>query len=422
MPETEIDAPALLAAWTKLARSAPSAALERYRPLVRARRLASDERSRYALELALGLSWDRQAVAALDLFHEVEPSDLDDYALAWQARAALWAGDWREVERSISAMSDAQRGQARWRYWAGRVAEQRRHPQEADAFYASVLGDDNYYAAMAAAHLQRPALPHLEILAQDSPLLNEVALFPAFVRARELFRAGLLERAVAEWQYGLGLLDASERRQAILLAALWGWHDVAVATATQEGVFNDYELLYPRPYAALVEAGAKQNALETPLLFGLIRQESLFRIDAGSAAGALGLMQLLPETARRVARDTGHAIPQRADLFDPQVNIRLGAAHLRSLIDGFDGNLAVALAGYNAGANAAERWLPPTPLDADIWIENIPYNETREYVQRVLWHSVVFAWLASGEGKDTGSWIARVDPRDPAVLVGATSR
>jgi soluble lytic murein transglycosylase len=109
-----------------------------------------------------------------------------------------------------------------------------------------------------------------------------------------------------------------------------------------------------------------------------------------------------------VARRNGRPAPTRSALFDPAVNVPLGAAELRAMLDRFDGVLPVALAAYNAGPNAAARWLPPSARDADVWIENIPYNETRTYVQRVLWHSVVFAWLASGEPQDTQSWLGPI--------------
>jgi soluble lytic murein transglycosylase len=415
-PDKQVAPAILLDVWTRFARTDPTAALERYKPLVKARKLAGAQRARYALELALGLAWDRQADKALEFFGRAAVSDIDDYALAWQARSALWAGDWKNVEASIQAMSARQREEARWRYWAARAAAQRKDAERAEKLYASILPDDNYYSAMAAARLRRPALPHLETLPVDSALLGKVASRPAFVRAHELLRAGLRVRAIAEWQYGLESLDEAERLQGIQLAALWRWYDVAVATATRERVFNDYDVLYPRPYRELVTAGARRNGLEPPLLYGLIRQESLFRLDAGSSGGALGLTQLMPETARRIARGLGWTI-RRADLFDPEVSITLGGAHLRDLIDRFGGQRVVALAAYNAGANAAERWLPNQPMDADIWIENIPYNETREYVQRVLWHSIVFAWLGSGKGQNAGIWIGPVIPTGYRALL-----
>jgi soluble lytic murein transglycosylase len=399
---------ALLAGWTKLARNDPAAALDRFERLAAA--VGPDRTTPYALALAFGLAWDRRASEALDLFAAVPAAQLDDYALSWAARAALWIRNWPEVERTIAAMSSAQRDQPRWRYWAARAAAQRNDDDRAESLYESVLPSDNYYAASAAARLKRRAEPHPEVLAADDGAVASLAALPAFVRARELLRCGLRGPAVTEWLNGFGALAAGERAQAVHLASRWQWHDVSVATATRENVFFDYSLLYPQPYDREVQAAAKLVDLDAPLIYGVIRQESLFRADAVSTAGAVGLAQLIPETARRVARTWRQPVPGSAELFDPAVNIKLGAAHLRDLVNRFDKQTVVALAGYNAGENAADRWLPPAPLDADIWIENIPYNETRDYVQRVLWHSVVFHWLDSGRGENLESWLVEVTP------------
>lgn len=405
---------ALLAGWRKLARNDPDAALARHTELVK--RLDAKAADRYTLVLALGLAWDRRARDALEAFADVASGDLDDYALGWRARAALWAGDWRQVERSIGAMSDQQRWQPRWRYWAARAAEHRGERGAAQKLYESVLATDNYYAANAAARLGRTAEPHPESLAASGRDLDAIASRPAFVRARELLLCGLRGAATAEWLAGMETLSDAERRQAIHLAARWQWHDVSVATATRQRVFFDYGLLYPRPYEAAVTAAAELTELDSPLLYGLIRQESLFRSDAVSAAGAIGLAQLLPETARIIARARQQPVPRTADLFDPTVNIKLGASHLKDLLDRFDDRPVVALAAYNAGALAAERWLPEEEsIDADIWVENIPYNETRDYVQRVLWHSVVFEWLRNGTGKNVEPWLMQIAPRAHAT-------
>ena len=145
-------------------------------------------------------------------------------------------------------------------------------------------------------------------------------------------------------------------------------------------------------------------------MYGVIRQESLYRVDAVSSAGARGLMQLQIDTARRTARYLKLPKPELTDLFIPAINTSLGAGHLRMLLDRFDGQLPVALAGYNAGPNAAARWLPADQsVDADVWIENIPYDETREYVQRILWHRLLFTWLGDDSRKEqSGFWLAPI--------------
>jgi soluble lytic murein transglycosylase len=151
-----------------------------------------------------------------------------------------------------------------------------------------------------------------------------------------------------------------------------------------------------------------------------MRQESLYRRDAVSSAGARGLLQMLPETARRTASKWQRPRPSVDDLFNPVINVQLGAANLRSLVDRFGGQTLVALAGYNAGPNAAARWLPTESIDPDIWVENIPYNETRTYVQRILWHKVVFSWLESGKPQHVDAWLARIAPLSEAAMLGSS--
>jgi soluble lytic murein transglycosylase len=369
--------------------------------------------ARFTLVLALGLAWDRRGTEALELFDAVPANLFDDYAREWQTRAALWARDWAQVQRSIAAMSADGRSSSRWRYWSARAAAALGDEARANEIYESLLPTDNFYAANAAARLGRPAVPHPARLEQHPAEIEALGARPGFVRARELKLSGLTGPAFREWQAAFDSLTDAERTQAVALAASWGWHDVSVAMATQQRVFFDYELLYPRPYDAEVGAAAGLASLDAPLLYGMIRQESLFRSDAVSAAGAVGLAQLLPATAVRTARAWQHPEPGAVDLFDPAMNIKLGAWHMRDLTERFDRQTVVALAAYNAGESAAERWLPQDNMDADVWIENIPYNETREYVQRVLWHRIVFAWLESGAPQRVDGWIAQVAPLRP---------
>jgi soluble lytic murein transglycosylase len=406
-PDVAVDATALLAGWTRLARTNPSAARERYQGLTRARGLTRETESPYALALALSLAWNHDP-AALEYFDLVASRDFDDSAREWRARAAILNGDWKLASKSIAAMSETNRQTARWRYWAARASAQLHELDQARRLYESLLSDDNYYSGLAAARLHRAVVPLLQTLPVDQELVASIERVPAMERARELFLCGMRQEAVAEWQLGYGSLSEAGRLQSIRLAAGWRWYDQAIAVASAQQVFNDYALLYPRPFDPQVEQAGSLAQLTPELIYGVLRQESLYRVDAVSSADARGLMQLQLDTARRTARHWKRPQPDLSDLFDPATNILLGAARLRTLLDQFDGQIPAALAAYNAGPNAVMRWLPSKSIDSDVWIENIPYGETRVYVQRILWHVLTFTWLRTKEAQQTNSWLTPI--------------
>jgi soluble lytic murein transglycosylase len=405
MPAAAPEPAALLEGWSRLARDSPDAALGLYAALLGA--LDDSESSRFNLALALGLAWDRRA-EALDYFDRVATTDMDDYALAWYARAALWAGSPELAGNAITQMSTEQADASSWRYWAARVSSDR---DTRERLYESLAPRDNYYSAAAAAQTRDRASLHPEPVERDLLVQAYMSTFPPIARARELRRIGLPVAATREWQLAASRFSPYEQLQSIHLAAGLDWYDLAVATATELGQFFDYALLYPRPYRDIVDAAAKEFDLPSALIYAVMRQESLYRADAESAAGALGLMQLTRGTAEDVARLSGLPGSRGRDLLDPANNIRLGAARLAQLIERYDGHIVPALAAYNAGPAAADRWLPPEPLDGDIWLENVPYNETREYVRRVLWHTVVFEWL-DDRRVQARDWLRPVRPQD----------
>ena len=260
-----------------------------------------------------------------------------------------------------------------------------------------MLPTDNWYAALAAARLGQTFAPTPQPLPRDTAEYERVATSPEMIRTRELILRDLDSEANAEWRAALEAMTPAQQTQAVRLASGWGWHLQAIAAAAKLGLFNDYDLLYPRPFDAEVSRAAQQTGLPPSLIYAIIRQESLFRADAASSAGALGLMQLLPSTAQATARKAGLPPPTRASLLQPPVNVPLGSSFLDSLLDRFDGQWPLAIAGYNAGPGAAQRWLAAGPVETDVWVENIPFNETRAYVQRVHWHSLVFDWLAAAQ-------------------------
>ncbi len=409
-PQLKVESAALQDGWLRLARKDQDAALQRWSRLLRARDLDKTAASPYALSLALALSWSRRH-EALQYFARVMPADMTEQAHEWRVRAALWASEWRSVRQGIAIMPETLRMQARWRYWLARAHEQLRDVEAARALYQALVDkDDNYYAVMAAARLRSHYAPHPQPLPRDAAMIQALAKTPAMQRIRELLAVQLRNEADAEWHQAFATLQPGEHLAAAQLAHEWSWFDQAVATTAKLGLYNDYEFLYPQPYDAEVSAAARRSGLSADLIYAVMRQETLFRADARSVANARGLLQLLPETARATARRHGLPTPGADDLFDPAINVPLGAVYLKSLTDRFDGQVALALASYNAGPNATRRWLPAQAMELDIWMENIPYNETRAYVQRVLWHSLVFHWLRTDAPLDTQAWLARVKP------------
>jgi soluble lytic murein transglycosylase len=393
-----------------LARNDQDAAIERLPRLIRARQLGEAQVSSYVLSLALALSWSRRDEAAR-YFDKVAAADMNEQAHEWRVRSALWAGNWERVRKSIMTMPETLRNQARWRYWLARAQAQLNDAETARTLYQGlVAADDNYYAAMAAAQLSVSYAPHAQPLSVDAAAVQSLIKLPGMQRTRELLAVELRNEAAAEWSQVFITLQPSEHLAAAQLAHDWAWYDQAVATTAKLGLYNDYEFLYPQPYDPEVNAAARQSALPTDLIYGVMRQETLFRADAQSGANARGLLQLLPETARMTARKFNMPIPTAEDLFKPAINVPLGAVYLKSLVDGFDAQIPFALASYNAGPAAVRRWLPQQAMETDIWIENIPFNETRAYVQRVLWHSLVFNWLRTGKPVDTRPWLTQVRP------------
>jgi len=235
---------------------------------------------------------------------------------------------------------------------AARSAEQLGDRDAARAGYAAVLPTDNWYAALAAARTGQRFAPMLQPLPRDDAEYARVAAAPGLVRTRELILSELPSEANLEWKVAFDALTPTQQLQAIRLASGWGWHLQAIAAAARLGQFNDYELLYPRPYDAEVRRGAELTGLPPALIYAIIRQESLYRADAASSANAYGLMQLLLPTAQATARRTGLPKPTRTSLLEPSVNVPLGSSFLRYLLDRADGQWPLAIAGYNAGPAA----------------------------------------------------------------------
>jgi len=416
-PAAPVEWEALRSTWAKAARSKPAELAPLLEPLLLARGLDAAQAAELRRDLATGFALDRQAAAALALYQAVPDAALDDRGHEWRVRAALWAGDWERAAEWLHLMPPALAAESRWSYWRARALEALGRRQQAEPIYQALMDENGYYALLAGWRLQRKHTPQSQALLVDTDVQQRLLDKPALQRARELFLVNRAELANAEWRLALQGEDSAAQVQAARLAASWGWHLQTVSLLNQLNLTRDLVLLYPDAYGAEIEAAAKYAGIPAPWVYAVMRQESLFLPTAVSRSQALGLLQLLQPTAQQVARRWKRPLPTRAQLFEPAVNLPLGAAYLRDMTDRFGGRFILTLAAYNAGPNAVARWLPAGPVEADIWIENIPYNETRGYVQKILWHISAAAWRRSGEPQDASALLLPVTPAGAAARV-----
>jgi len=200
--------------------------------------------------------------------------------------------------------------------------------------------------------------------------------------------------AERQWWYAIKKLDKERLTLAAKLAQRWHWDQVAIATLVKADYWDDLGLRFPVYYADQVRNNAMLQQVEPAIVFGLIRQESIFNKDAESAVGALGLMQIMPKTGMQIARELKEKWQSEQSLFSPDVNVRYGAFYYKKLLNRFQGHAALAAAAYNAGQGRVAKWLPSVgAMPADIWIETIPFKETRKYVTSVLAYAIIYQQL-----------------------------
>ncbi|MEL7024234.1 MAG: transglycosylase SLT domain-containing protein [Pseudomonadota bacterium] len=328
---------------------------------------------------------------AIDWFDDVPPSAQDEKFHAWHARAAIRAEQWTDVVRAIARMPMAQSVKPRWRYWEA-AALIRSGQREAGLSLMSDLATDRSYHGFLAADLvdQPYRFDHRPIPVDDALVESFRARFE-WRRVEELYRVGQVARARAE----LATLSRSNTpAELIALGALaheLGWHHEAIRLVAAGSHLDDLEIRFPLAHVKHFRPHANRRGLSDTWVMALARSESLFDPTVRSSAGARGVMQLIPTTARRTARDNGLTLSSDEALHDPATNIAIGTAHLAELEARFQ-HRALSTAAYNAGAHRITRWAQSDIRDPLIWIELIPYDETRDYVQKVLFADIVFQW------------------------------
>ncbi|PCJ32412.1 MAG: transglycosylase [Gammaproteobacteria bacterium] len=332
----------------------------------------------------------------------------DDSAEPWRVRAALWKQDWPEVQKSILNLSTDEQHESRWQYWLGRSQAEQGKQAAADSTFQGLIMDRDYYSFLSADKLgQQYQMNHNPIVVAESAL-KEFSQRPAMLR---LYEFHTLNMKLEARRQAYKLMQTLSPRELQLLATLthkWGWHNQTIALLGKAKYWDALDLRFPVLFDTEMAAASKLHNIDTSWLLGVARQESAFNPRARSHVGARGLMQLMPATATLVARLINKPINNMSELYDPARNIQLGSTYLNKMYHEKQSNPVLATASYNAGPHRIARWLPKKDLAADIWVENIPYTETRRYTRRVLSYSAIFDY----QRKQT---ITPLSDRMPAV-------
>ncbi len=374
----------------RLARFDGMGALKLWKVVEKRYPFPADQRAATTRRIAIALERNN-AEEAYAFINSITP-DRDDRRLRIACfRAALLPQDWQTVLDRLKEWPDAERETDRWQYWFARALTHTGQTHRAQLFFRKAAENRSYYGFLAADQINAPY--HLLHRKTPEDLFTRVRLerLSGVKRALELHALGRNVMARHEWYYVTRGLDKPELRAAAVIAKENGWLDQAIFTLAKTGYWDDLKLRFPLKYRKLVSNEAKSNTLDMAWIYAVIRQESAFMHDARSQVGAMGLMQLMPATARTVARKAlKRKPPARREIIQPALNIALGSAYLRQLKSELDNNPVLATAAYNAGPYRVNKWLPENSLSADIWVELAPFNETRRYLRRVLSYMVIY--------------------------------
>ncbi|MDR1889983.1 MAG: lytic transglycosylase domain-containing protein [Zoogloeaceae bacterium] len=345
-------------------------------------------------------------------FARSTPELLTDDAAEWRVRAALRAQKWDLVRLAIEQMPQELQARPAWVYWLGRAHKAAGRTHEARAQFASLRGLPEFYGNLADEELgQRITVPPLALPPHADELFYARTL-PGIVRALALFRLDLRIDAIREWNWTLRDMDDRQLLAAATLAREYHLYDRAINAADKTRSQHDYSLRFLAPFEAQVRLAAREQNLDDAWVYGLMRQESRFITQAKSSVGASGLMQLMPATAKWVAKKIGIKDYDHRTVNDTDTNLLLGTAYMRMVLESLHQHPVLASAAYNAGPGRAKRWCANEPLEGAIYAETIPFDETRDYVKKVMSNAVYYSVLFTGEPASLRERLGTAPARD----------
>lgn len=308
-----------------------------------------------------------------------------------RARLAIWEEDWRGLSGWVKMMPMARQKEDRWRYWMARSLEVQGQQKQARDLYLETANLRGFYGFMAAQRTGAPYRMKNQTVPHVPDWRSASRRWPFLLRVQELLAMNEVAAARSEWIHNMDRNPVAQRIEFGHIALNRGWHDLAILASIRAEAWDALELRFPKPYKQTFSQVARERAVNMSLLYAISRQESALYPRAQSPVGARGLMQLMPATAKETAGKIGVPYRSEQQLFDPAMNIRLGSAYLKRLLDVYDGNRILAAAAYNAGPGRVKRWREQSAdKPMDVWVESIPYRETRNYVQNVLSFDLIY--------------------------------
>uniref|UniRef100_Q477X3 Lytic transglycosylase, catalytic n=1 Tax=Dechloromonas aromatica (strain RCB) TaxID=159087 RepID=Q477X3_DECAR len=322
---------------------------------------------------------------------------LSDEVAQWKVRAALRAQEWGTVRDTIQAMPPALAAQPEWIYWLGRSLHAGGRTTEGNALFEKIAGQASFYGNLADEELGRTVAPPPKAKATTAEEQKAAQDNPGIRRALAFFRVDLRTEAVKEWNWALRGMEDRELLAVANLAKRNQIWDRAINTADRTKNEHDFTLRFLSPYGETVRPAAQNQSLDDAWVYGLMRQESRFITSAKSNVGASGLMQLMPATAKWVAKKIGLRDFSHGRVNDTETNVLLGTSYMRLVMENLDNHPVLASAAYNAGPGRAKKWRADRPLEGAIYAETIPFSETRDYVKKVMSNAVYYSAIFNGK-------------------------
>ncbi len=340
-------------------------------------------------QIGFQAAWSHDS-AAMTWFKRAGDAPLSDNQLAWKTRAALRAQNWQEVLNAIDRMSASEQTVATWRYWKARALKQQGHTNEARDLFLPIAQEFGFYGQLASEEVGAVISNPPEIWKPSADELKAIEENVGVKRALYLNRLGLWQEGAKEWNVAMRGMDDKQLLTAAEVANRAHWYDRAIYSAERTQTLHDFNLRFLAPFRNELSAGAKQYRLDEAWVYGIVRQESRFYSEAKSRVGAMGLMQIMPATARWIAQRLGISNFRASDATTVDTNTAFGTYYMRHVLDDL-GHPVLATAGYNAGPSRAKRWRDAKPLEGAIYIESIPLGETRDYVKKVMANATTYA-------------------------------